>query len=436
MNNMKLDLSSDLSSTTTIWFGQVLSLVGSRTTSFALSIWIYQHTNSTIQFTLLILSTTLPTILISPIAGVIVDRFSRRWIMIISDFCAGLCTLLIAWLFISNHLEVWSLCVVSAISASFNAFQGLAYSSATTLLVPKAQLGRASSMTQIRLAIAEILSPVLAAALLVTVQLSGIVIIDLSTLVLALICLLVVKFPEISSTENPDAETDSFWQQITFGWKYLVVRPGLLGLVMFIAIINFLVGSAEALTTPLVLSFASAQSLGTIYSIASSGLLVGSVVMTIWGGLERQINTIFVSMTFLGISYVLAGLTASTVIFTIANFLIFLMFPIINGSIQVIYQKKVSPEVQGRVFAFRSAAVQGFLPLSYLTCGALADQFFEPIMAKDGALANSIGQIIGVGHGRGMGLMFIILGLFSLVATLIAYLYPRLRCVEHELPDA
>jgi MFS family permease len=436
MNNMKLDLSSDLSSTTTIWFGQVLSLVGSRTTSFALSIWIYQHTNSTIQFTLLILSTTLPTILISPIAGVIVDRFSRRWIMIISDFCAGLCTLLIAWLFISNHLEVWSLCVVSAISASFNAFQGLAYSSATTLLVPKAQLGRASSMTQIRLAIAEILSPVLAAALLVTVQLSGIVIIDLSTLVLALICLLVVKFPEISSTENPDAETDSFWQQITFGWKYLVVRPGLLGLVMFIAIINFLVGSAEALTTPLVLSFASAQSLGTIYSIASSGLLVGSVVMTIWGGLERQINTIFVSMTFLGISYVLAGLTASTVIFTIANFLIFLTIPIINGSIQVIYQKKVAPEVQGRVFAFRSAAVQGFLPLAYLTCGALADQFFEPIMAQDGALANSIGQIIGVGHGRGMGLMLIIMGLFSLVVTLIAYLYPRLRCVENELPDA
>jgi hypothetical protein len=158
--------------------------------------------------------------------------------------------------------------------------------------------------------------------------------------------------------------------------------------------------------------------------------------MSIWGGLERQINTIFVSMAFLGLLYVLAGLKASTVIFTIANFLIFLLIPIINGSIQVIYQKKVAPEVQGRVFAFRSAAVQGFLPLAYLTCGALADQFFEPIMAQDGALANSIGQIIGVGPGRGMGLMLIIMGLFSLVATLIAYLYPRLRCVENELPDA
>ncbi len=196
-----------------------------------------------------------------------------------------------------------------------------------SIALPKAQLSRASSMTQIRLAIAEILSPVLAAALLATVQFSGIVIIDLSTLALALICLLVVKFPEISSTENADAETNSFWQQITFGWKYLVARPGLLGLVMFIAMINFLVGSAEALTTPLVLSFASAQSLGTIYSISSFGLLLGCAVM-------------------------------------------------------------------------------------------------------------SIGQIIGVGHGRGIGLMFIILGLFSLVVTLMAYLYPRLCCVENELPDA
>ncbi|WP_205748509.1 MULTISPECIES: hypothetical protein [Nostocales] len=108
----------------------------------------------------------------------------------------------------------------------------------------------------------------------------------------------------------------------------------------------------------------------------------------------------------------------------------------VEGAECGIYQKKVAPEVQGRVFAFRSAAMQGFLPLAYLTCGALADQFFEPIMAQDGALANSIGQIIGVGHGRGMGLMLIIMGLFSLAATLTAYLYPRLRCVENELPDA
>ncbi|MBX9255460.1 MFS transporter [Desmonostoc muscorum CCALA 125] len=423
-----------------IWIGQVLSLVGSRMTSFALSIWIYQHTNSNTQFTLLILSTTLPAIIISPIAGVFVDRWSRRWIMIISDFCAGLCTLTIAWLFMNGNLEVWSLCLISAVSSGFSAFQSLAYSSATTLLVPKEQLGRASSMTQIRLAIAEILSPVLATALLVSVQIPGVIIIDLTTLCFALICLLLVNFPEVQIAKpKTDREEvgflSSLLQEVTFGWNYLIERPGLIGLVIFIGISNFLIGFDEALTTPLVLSFTSIQNLGTISSIASSGMLVGSLVMSFWGGLERQINIIFISMFFLGLFYVLAGLCPFPILFTISNFFIFFIVPIVNAGIQVIYQKKVAPEVQGRVFAFRSALTQGFLPLSYLIAGPLADQVFEPLMAADGLGAASIGQIIGVGHGRGIGLMFVIMGIFSIFVTFIAYFYPRLRLLEDELPD-
>jgi len=423
-----------------IWIGQVLSLVGTRMTSFALSIWIYQHTNSNTQFTLLILSTTLPAIIISPIAGVFVDRWNRRWIMIVSDFCAGLCTLTIAWLFMNGNLEVWSLCLISAISSGFSAFQSLAYSSATTLLVPKEQLGRASSMTQMRLAIAEILSPVLATALLVTVQIPGVIIIDLTTLCFALICLLLVNFPEVQIAKaKADQEEvgflSSLLQEVTFGWNYLIERPGLIGLVIFIAISNFLIGFDEALTTPLVLSFTSIQNLGTISSIASSGMLVGSLVMSFWGGLQRQINIIFISMFFLGLFYVLAGLCPFPILFTISNFFIFFIVPIVNAGIQVIFQKKVAPEVQGRVFAFRTALTQGFLPLSYLIAGPLADQVFEPLMAADGLGSANIGQIIGVGHGRGIGLMYVIMGIFSIFVTFIAYFYPRLRLLEDELPD-
>jgi MFS transporter, DHA3 family, macrolide efflux protein len=421
-----------------IWVGQVLSLVGSRMTTFALSIWVYQHTNSITQFTLLILSTSLPGIIISPIAGVFVDRWSRRWIMIISDFCAGLCTLTIAWLFVSGNLQVWNLCLISAINSSFSAFQGLAYSSATTLLVPKEQLGRASSMTQIRLAIAEILSPAVTTALLATVQIPGIVVIDLATLCFALICLLLVNFPEVQTTEAKGEEVgffSSFWQEVTFGWNYLIERPGLIGLVIFIAISNFLIGFDEALTTPLVLSFTSVQGLGRISSIACSGMLVGSLIMIFWGGLKRQINIIFLSMFCLGLFYVLAGLRPLPILFTISDFFIFLIVPIINGAIQVIFQKQVAPEVQGRVFAFRSAVSQGFLPLSYLIAGPLADRVFEPLMAADRLGGASIGQIIGVGNGRGIGLMFIIMGIFSILVTFIAYLYPHLRQMEDELPN-
>lgn len=437
-SNQEGEITQSMSVFILIWFGQVLSLVGSRTTSFALSIWVYQHSNSATQFTLLILSTTLPAILISPIAGVFVDRWSRRWIMIISDFCAGLCTLTIAWLFVSGNLQVWNLCLISAISSSFSAFQGLAYSSATTLLVPKEQFGRASSMTQIRLSIAEILSPALAAALLVTVQIPGVVVIDLATLCFALICLLLVNFPEVQTTETHTEDIgflSSFWQEITFGWHYLIERPGLLGLAAFVAICNFLIGGAEALTTPLVLSFASTQALGTISSIASSGMLISSFIMSLWGGLERQMNIIFTSVFFFSLFYVLAGLRPNPILFTISNFCIFFIIPIVNGAIQVIFQKKVAPEVQGKVFAFRTAFTQGFLPLSYLMAGPLADQVFEPLMAADGLGAASIGKIIGVGHGRGIGLMFVIMGIFSILFTFIAYLYPRLRLLEDELTD-
>jgi MFS family permease len=437
-SNQETEKAPSMSVFILIWISQVLSLVGSRMTSFALSIWLYQHTNSATQFTLLILSTTLPTIVISPIAGVVVDRFPRRWIMIISDFCAGLCTLTIAWLFMNNHLEVWTLCLISAFNSSFSAFQALAYSSATTLLVPKEQLGRASSMTQIRLAVAEILSPVVATILLVSVQIPGVVLIDLSTLCFALLCLLVVNFREVKTKETETEEAglfSSFWQELSFGWHYFIERPGLIGLVVFVAITNFLIGGAEALTTPLVLSFASTEALGTISSIASSGMLVSSFIISIWGGPKRQMNLIFISMFFLGIFYILAGLRPNPILFTISDFFIFFMVPIVNGAIQVIYQKKVAPEVQGKVFAFRIAVTQGFLPLSFLLAGPLADRLFEPFMQADGPAANTIGEIIGIGHGRGIGLMFVIMGLFSILFTFICYFYPHLRLVEEELPD-
>lgn len=419
-----------------IWFGQVLSILGSSLTSFALSIWVYQRTNSTTQFALLLLSTTLPFILVSPVAGVFVDRWSRRWIMIISDFCAGLCTLSIAWLFVSGKLEVWNLCLVNAVSSSFSTFQGIAYPAAITLLVPKEQLSRASGMVESGSAVAGILSPLLATALLATIQLQGIVLLDFATLCFALVCLLVVQFPEVKTAQAKGVGVGSLLQEVTFGWNYLIERPGLVGLLILIASCNFLVSLDEALTTPLVLSFASVTTLGTISSIVSSGMLVGSLVMSIWGGLQRQINTIFISLFLVGLFYLVAGLRPSIALFTISEFLLFFLTPIINSTIQVIYQKKVAPELQGRVFAVRKAVVQATLPLGYVTAGPLADRIFEPLMASDGPLAGTIGQIIGVGPGRGIGLMFVIMGIFTMLLTFIGYLYPRLRLVEDELPDA
>ena len=419
-----------------IWFGQLVSLIGSGLTGFALGVWMYQRTGSVTQFALISLSTTLPFIVISPLAGALVDRWNRRWIMILSDSGAGLSTGAIALLLVTGRLETWHIYLATATSSTFSAFQWPAYIATTTLLVPKQHLGRASGMTQLGQALAQLISPVLAGILLGSIKLQGVILLDFATFLFALVTLLLVRFPDAKTTAAGEAGKDSLLRSAAYGWTYITARPGLLALLIFFTLSNFLVGVVEVLTTPLVLSFASAAVLGIILSIGGTGMLVGSLVISTWGGPQRRINNVFGFMLLGGLCILVAGLRTSVPLFALAAFFFFLGLPIINGSSQVIFQKKVAPNVQGRVFALNGAIAGASLPLAYAIAGPLADRVFEPLMAPNGPLAGSIGQIIGVGPGRGIGLLFIVMGALTILVTLAAYQYPRLRLVEDELPDA
>ncbi|MBW4635042.1 MAG: MFS transporter [Iphinoe sp. HA4291-MV1] len=419
-----------------IWFGQLISLIGSGLTSFALGIWVYQRTGSVTQFTLISLFTTLPHILISPLAGALVDRWNRRWAMLLSDSGAGISTLVIALLLLAGRLEVWHIYLVIATSSAFKAFQWPAYAAATTQLVPKKHLGRASGMVQAAEAAAELLSPVLAGGLVVTIQLQGVIFIDVATFVFSLVTLLFVRFPEAKITLEGKEGTGSLWREAIYGWIYITAQPGLFGLLIFFAGSNFLTGVVSVLVTPLVLAFTSVAMLGTLLSFAGSGMLVGSLVMSIWGGVKRPIYAVLSFSLLGGLCILLAGLRPSVPVFFFTGFLYFFTVPIINGSSQVIWQTKVAPDVQGRVFAVRRMIVWSSLPLAYLVAGPLADHFFEPLLAIDGPLAGSIGRLLGVGPGHGIALLFVVMGVLTVLATVAGYMYPPLRLVEDELPDA
>ncbi|WP_448265488.1 MFS transporter [Nostoc sp. DSM 114159] len=421
-----------------IWLGQMGSLIGSSLTSFALGIRVYQNTQSVTLLALILLSASLPSSLIAPVAGVLVDRWPRRWVMIFSDFGAGLSTLAIALLLFAGKLEVWHICIASAVSSGFSAFQLPAYSAATTLLVPKQYLDRASGMIQLGRGVAQLLSPILGGLLLVTIQLQGIILIDFLTFLFGIIPLLLVKFPEpkITSISHPHTvQKSSLLQEVTSGWDYITVRPGLLGLLMFFTISNLLVGAVEVLIRPLVLSFASPAVLGTMTSFAGIGLLAGSLIISTRGGPKRLIHSVIGFQLLGGLCIVVAGLRASVPLITLAAFLFFFGWPILNTCVQVIFQKKVAIDVQGRVFAIRQMVADASFPLAYAIAGPLADKVFEPLMISNGPLAGSIGQIIGVGPGRGIGLMLILMGALTVLVAIAAYQYPRLRLVEDELPD-
>ena len=418
-----------------VWFGQLVSLTGSGLTSFALGVWVYKSTGSVTQFSLILLSAMLPCILISPVAGALVDRWNRRWCMIVSDSGAGITTAVLALLLATGSLEIWHIYLAVSLSSVFKAFQLPAYTASTSMLIPKKYLPRASCVVRSGEACAQLISPLLGGVLLGIVKLQGVILIDLVTFLFALTTLLLVRFPNTKTAAVSEDGKASIWQDIVYGWTYIAVRPGLLVLLILFALDNFVTGVVEVLLTPLVLTFASVTELGTIQSIGGVGMVLGNLAMTISGGPRSLIRGIFAFDLFAHMIILAFGLRTSLPLFALLNFLLFFSIPIINGCCDAIFLRKVAPEVQGRVFATIKMIWMSCIPLAYVVAGPLAERIFEPLMAKNGLLAGSIGEIIGVGPGRGIGLLFITMEIIAILVTVAAYRYPRLWFMEDELPD-
>ena len=418
-----------------VWFGQLISLIGSSLTSFGLGVWVFQQTGSATQFGLIAVAAILPGIVISPIAGAIIDRHDRRRVMMLADLAAGLSTIAVALLLFSGRLEIWMIYITAAVSSTAGAFQGPAWSAAISQLVPKHRLERAAGLGSAAQGIAMILGPALAGALIGLIGLSGIIALDFATFLFAVGTLFFVRFPAYQRSEAPREKRPSLWQDARYGWQYMLKRPGLFAMVLFFAFINFTWALMDPLLTPMVLSFGQPAELGLIVSAMGVGIMIGSVLMATWGGFKRMIITIYGYGLLQGLMMVVMGWRESVLLLAAAHLMILVGTPLINGSVQVLLQKKVPQDVQGRVFAAGRMLAMIAIPVAYLVSGPLADNVFNPLLRENGALAGSVGQIIGVGDGRGIGLMYILAGTLTLIGTGAAFLYGPMRRIERELPD-
>jgi len=341
-----------------------------------LLVWLGQLV-STIGFALIFLADMLPRALLAPLAGVLADRWDRRRVMILSDLGAALSTLVALALALNGQMEVWQIYLVTAANGTFSALRAPAYIASASTLVPKQQYGRIGGMLQLSDALGLVAAPVLAGALIATFHLPSVLLIDLASFGVALLTLAITRFPNVEASAQ--ARRESLVREALAGWDYLVARPGLLALLIVFAIGNFFVGNAQALLTPMILSFSSPV--------------------------------------------------------TAALFFAYLSLPFVIGASQAVMSSKVAHALQGRVFALRVLLITTSFTIAYLTAGPLAESVFEPLLAPHGPLAGSIGSLIGLGPGRGIGLMFIVLGLLATLTALVGFAYPRLRRVEVELPD-
>lgn len=260
--------------------------------------------------------------------------------------------------------------------------------------------------------------------------------IDFSSFLFAVLMALLIRIPKPVPGIEGVTKRGSLWREAAYGWSYIVTRPGLLALLIFFATTNFFTGMTIVLSTPLILSFASAAVLGKVLSFAGCGMLIGSLVMGAWGGPKRRIWGVLGFELVAGLCIMLAGVRPSVKLIGIATFIFAFSLPIVLGSSQAIWQSKVATDVQGRVFATRRMVAWSTLPIAYLVSGPLVDHVFNPLMARGDLPARTLGRLVGLGPGRGIGLLFVVLGSFVTLAAVAGYLYPRLRLVEDELPDA
>ncbi len=419
-----------------IWVGQVVSLLGSAMTSFALGIWVLQKTGSVTNFTLIAVVAGLPGILASPLVGALVDRWDRRWVMVFADVGAGVGTLVIALLYWNNALEVWHIYIVVAFNSLFATFQWPAYIASITMLVPKRHFGRVNGMLQFGQAGTTIAAPALAGLMIVTVKLWGVLLIDFATFLFAIVALLLVRIPRPEASAAGKEAKGSLFKEAAFGWKYIKARPGLMGLLLYFAGINLITSMCGIAIVPMVLRGSSEVEAGTVLSSIGIGMLLGSIYMTATGGPKRKIHGVLGFGMLFSLFIFLTGLWPSVIMVAIMACLWHANIPIINGCSQVIWQSKVEPDLQGRVFAIRRMIAQFTVPLGDFSAGPLSDHVFEPLMAEEGPLADNVGRVIGSGPGRGIALMLIVFAIWPFLTALWGYLSPRVRNVEDEIPDA
>ncbi|MFO7545906.1 MAG: MFS transporter [Trueperaceae bacterium] len=421
-----------------VWAGQVVSMLGSGMTQFAITIWAWQETGQATTLALVGFFTFGPSVLLSPIAGALVDRWNRKLVMALSDLGAGLATIVMLALYRGGALEVWHLYALGAWTGAFAAFQFPAYAAAIGSMVRKEQYARASGMLSLAESIATIGAPILAGLALATIGIGGVFAIDVVTFVIALIALSIVAIPTPPLSDEGAASRTGLWGESLFGFRYILARPSLLHLQLLYLGINLTATLGMVVSAPMVLARTGNDQLALASMEAAIGVggVVGGLALSFWGGPQRRIYGVLFGMIGTGLlGAVPLGAGRSLAMWVPAAFLTSLFIPIVNGSNQAIWLSKVAPDVQGKVFAARRLIALLAAPLAMLAAGPLADVVMEPAMRPGGALAMSFGWLVGTGPGAGMGLMVVFSGVAMATFGVVGLVTPSVRDVETRLPD-
>ncbi len=363
-----------------IWTGQAFSLVGSAIVQFALIWWLTQKTGSATVLATASLVGLLPQILLGPFVGALIDRWNRRLIMIVADSAIAIATGVLIFLFATGMIQVWHVYVILMFRSLGGAFHSPAMTSSTSLMVPNKHLARVAGMNQTVQGVVSIVAPPLGALLLSLLPTEQVLFVDIATAALAVIPLFFIAMPQPPrqiAQANGTAQKTSYWHDLKEGYLYVVKWPGLLGVILLAMAVNFLLSPATSLT-PLLVRKAfngGAQELAWAESVFGIGVILGGLVLSIWGGFKRRILTTLSGIIGIGLGVILVGVAPSSlfVLLLAGNFIVGVTQVFANGPLSAILQSAVAPDVQGRVFSLIGAGATAMMPLSLLIAGPISD---------------------------------------------------------------
>jgi DHA3 family macrolide efflux protein-like MFS transporter len=360
-----------------IWTGQAFSLFGSALVQFALIWWLTQESGSATVLAIATLVGMLPQIVLGPFAGALVDRWNRRIIMIFADAVIAVFTLLLAYLFATGAVQIWHVYAIMAIRALGGAFHFPAMSASTPLMVPREHLTRVNGLNQALQGINSLAAPPLAALLLSILPTQGILLIDVGTAIVAILPLLFITIPQPERHEDPSETKASLWMDIRNAMAYIGTKPGFPAIIFMALFLNFLLVPTTALLPLLITKHfgKAAIELGLMESALGIGIIIGGILLSIWGGFKKKIATSLAGIIGLGLGVLLTGLApADLFLLAIAgNFILGFMLPIANGPVGALLQSIIRPDMQGRVMSLINSGATAISPLGLLLAGPFAD---------------------------------------------------------------
>ena len=415
-----------------LWLGELISSIGSGMTAFALSVYVYKKTGSVSYVSLITLLSFMPSIVLSPIGGLLADRYDRRLLMIIGDLFSGLGLVYILWSIQAGEKSIVPIFVGITFSSIFTSLLEPSYRATLTDILEEENYAKASGLIQVAGSAKYLISPVIAGMILSVADIRVILLLDILTFITT--CLMIFLVRKSMNSETQNYKKDSF-KGLLEGLFIIKENRGVYFLVIIMFFVCFFMGFIQILIRPMILALSSVKTAGIMESLCAVGLLIGSLWIGIAGIKKNYSKILAVACFFCGIFMSMTGVNENLNIIGISTFLFFSTLPFMNSCADVLVRVSIPNELQGRVWGLISLITQMGTVVAYIISGIMADYVFEPMFNKNGILVENIGIIIGTGKGRGIGFMLILSGMGMLIMAIVIWKNGEIREVSEKCVD-